>query len=463
MHAMSRGGCLVRESQGTTRWPGAALAGLASLHASNLPPIVVPVLKGVRRPSGLPRGRGGEVGSPARLGRAGGSRERCGGGPGCPPGASARCGSGPRAGGEDLRVETRVAERAGAGFPRPVLPGTARCDAARGPAAPLQPGAHRARGARRAGVGAAGGRRAARHAERRPPGEDVVGAPAPGPAVLRPLGDEVVGPDGVRPLGAVPRAGAVRGPASPPARGVAGQAPPRLTPQPLHPLGVHPPALGPQQGRDAPGAGPADAAGPGDDPGDQGGGVRRHPGGGPLRAARRGEDPTGPTLRDDQRGPRGRARLAPARRAQKVPDATSVRMAVSSAWSATSFFRRPFARSRSVRRCAWSTRRPPSSRRPRESVCSATPRRRATVPTFSPWARATSSLPPRADDRLRRVPLPRHADSLLTGPNPRTRSGPVLGGQVTSTESVNMATSVSDGPLSDMLNRTPAASYATAV
>ena len=39
-------------------------------------------------------------------------------------------------------------------------------------------------------------------------------------------------------------------------------------------------------------------------------------------------------------------------------------------------------------------------------------------------------LPQRADDRLRRVPLPRHADSLLTGPNPRTGSGPVLGGQV---------------------------------
>ena len=38
------------------------------------------------RPSGLPRGRGGEVGSPARLGRAGGSRGRCGAGPGCPPG-----------------------------------------------------------------------------------------------------------------------------------------------------------------------------------------------------------------------------------------------------------------------------------------------------------------------------------------------------------------------------------------
>ena len=35
-----------------------------------------------------------------------------------------------------------------------------------------------------------------------------------------------------------------------------------------------------------------------------------------------------------------------------------------------------------------------------------------------------------ADDLLGRVPLACHADSLRTGPNPRTGSGPVLGGQV---------------------------------
>ena len=38
-------------------------------------------------------------------------------------------------------------------------------------------------------------------------------------------------------------------------------------------------------------------------------------------------------------------------------------------------------------------------------------------------------LPQVADDRLGRVPLACHADSLRTGPNPRTGSGPVLGGQ----------------------------------
>ena len=59
------------------------------LDLVDLPPIVVPVLKGVLRPSGLPRGRGGEIGSPALLGRAGGSRGRCGAGPGCPPRDSA--------------------------------------------------------------------------------------------------------------------------------------------------------------------------------------------------------------------------------------------------------------------------------------------------------------------------------------------------------------------------------------
>ena len=39
-------------------------------------------------------------------------------------------------------------------------------------------------------------------------------------------------------------------------------------------------------------------------------------------------------------------------------------------------------------------------------------------------------LPQLADDRLGRVPLACHAHSLRTGPNPRTGSGPVLGGQV---------------------------------
>ena len=42
-------------------------------------------------------------------------------------------------------------------------------------------------------------------------------------------------------------------------------------------------------------------------------------------------------------------------------------------------------------------------------------------------------LPQFADDLLGRVPLACHADSLRTGPNPRTGSGPVLGGQVTFT------------------------------
>ena len=42
-------------------------------------------------------------------------------------------------------------------------------------------------------------------------------------------------------------------------------------------------------------------------------------------------------------------------------------------------------------------------------------------------------LPQVAADRLGRVPLACHADSLRTGPNPRTGSGPVLGGQVRAT------------------------------
>ena len=71
-----------------------------------------------------------------------------------------------------------------------------------------------------------------------------------------------------------------------------------------------------------------EAAGKGDDPGDQSRLVRGHLHGVPLRAARL---PAGPTLRDGQRGSHVRNRLPPARRAQKFPDATSLRMAWSSA------------------------------------------------------------------------------------------------------------------------------------
>ena len=76
--------------------------------------------------------------------------------------------------------ETRVAPRAGAGFPRAVLPGAARCNDARGHADPRQPVADRGGGARWAGVGAAGGRWAPRDEARGEAGQSVVAAPPPG-------------------------------------------------------------------------------------------------------------------------------------------------------------------------------------------------------------------------------------------------------------------------------------------
>ncbi len=56
----------------------------------DLPPIVVPVVKLVPGPSGLPRRWGGEIGSPAFLARGGDIRARCGAGSGCTPAASPR-------------------------------------------------------------------------------------------------------------------------------------------------------------------------------------------------------------------------------------------------------------------------------------------------------------------------------------------------------------------------------------
>ena len=153
---------------------------------------------------------------------------------------------------------------------------------------------------------------------------------APGPPVLRPLVDAVVGPDVVRPLHPATRAGASGGPEPPLVRG-AGHPQPLLPPAPLHPLVVHAPALGPQQGRDAAGAVAPEAPRQGDQAGDQGGLVPRHPGRAPLCPARLGQPPTRPPLRDGHDGLHVRDRLPPARQAQKFPDATSLRIALSRA------------------------------------------------------------------------------------------------------------------------------------
>ena len=85
------------------------------------------------------------------------------------------------------------------------------------------------------------------------------------------------------------------------------------------------------------------------------------------------------------------------------------------------------SRSRSCSRLAWSTRSPPPPAASGHTL--ARPRRGGGRPTRPlPPARAPPPPPAVAADLLGRVPLACHADSLRTGPNPRTGSGPVLGG-----------------------------------
>ena len=237
---------------------------------------------------------------------------------------------------------------------------------------PVQPVPHRGGGELRAVVGPQKRRRPALDEQLGQPRQDVVAAQSAGDVETQalagvlihdgedphrvPIGgaveDEVVGPDVVRALRPAPRAGSIGRPKPPPARGFPGHPQPFLPPEPLHPLVVHPPAFGPQQRRDAPVAVAPEAAGKGDDPGDQSRLVRGHLHGVPLRAARLGEGPAGPTLRDGHDGSHVHDRLPPARRAQKFPEDTSFKMALSRAWSATSRLRRAFSRSSSLRRFA---------------------------------------------------------------------------------------------------------------
>jgi len=79
----------------------------------------------------------------------------------------------------------------------------------------------------------------------------------------------------------------------------------------------------------------------------------------PLRRSRLAQHPAGSTLGDPEPLAHARDDPSPPGRAQKFPEAASLSIALSSAWSATRFLRRPFSFSSSFRRLAWSRRRPP--------------------------------------------------------------------------------------------------------
>ena len=72
----------------------------------------------------------------------------------------------------------------------------------------------------------------------------------------------------------------------------------------------------------------------------------------PVGGPRMAQDATGPPLRDAQPRADMVDGLASSGRAQKFPEATSLRIALSRAWSATSFFSRRFSCSSAFSRFA---------------------------------------------------------------------------------------------------------------
>jgi hypothetical protein len=140
---------------------------------------------------------------------------------------------------------------------------------------------------------------------------------------------------------------------------------PLLSPDPFHPLVVHPPAFSPQKSRNTAVAVPLVLAGHPDDPLHELRlvvGNTRPPA---LRVPRLPQHPACPTfghLIAAERATHMLDHLAPLRRAQKFPDAASRRIALSNSASARRRFKRAFSFSRSFNRCAWPVRRPPYSR-----------------------------------------------------------------------------------------------------
>ncbi len=185
------------------------------------------------------------------------------------------------------------------------------------------------------------------------------------PTIVRPGMHEVVGPDMVLPARPQTDAGAVVEP-QPTSFGLLGRHLQTLpSPQALHALVIHPPALPPQQCRDPAIAIATILTGQFHNPFHQPRLVVWHMRLTPLCGSRLTQNPACPPFRDPELLSNLVDHLASPRRAQKFGYAASFRIALSRDRSATTRFSRAFSFSSSFRRLAWSVRRPPYSFRQR--------------------------------------------------------------------------------------------------
>ena len=138
----------------------------------------------------------------------------------------------------------------------------------------------------------------------------------------------------------------------PPALGLLlGDFQPFPPPQPLHALVIYRPALPTQQPRNPPIALPPRLRRQRDDPGHQPWLIIRPPRPMPVGRPRLPQHSACPPLRHAQPVADQGHRLPASRRAQKFPEATSLRIDLSNAWSATNFFSRVSSRSSSSSAC----------------------------------------------------------------------------------------------------------------
>ena len=167
------------------------------------------------------------------------------------------------------------------------------------------------------------------------------------PPIRRAVEHEVVGPDVVAVLGTPTHDRAVGKPEPATLRLLRRHLQPLLPPEPFHSLVVHPPTLLPEQRRHPPVAVAAEAGSQRHQPCDQCSLIRGLAGNVALRRPCLSDDATGASFRDLLCCPYVCHRPTSFRRAQKLPWATSRRIELSSAWSATRRLSRAFSRSSS--------------------------------------------------------------------------------------------------------------------